>query len=55
MKKKMSKPARKLESKSGKSPAEKSSEQNSEVQEQVRLGKEIMEEYRETMAELAKS
>ena len=54
MKKKQSKPAKKPKSKSRKSPVEKSSEQNSEAQEQVRLGIELMAEYRQTLAKLAK-
>jgi hypothetical protein len=54
MKKKQSKPSKKPKRESGKSPVEKGSEQNSEVQEQVRLGIGLMAEYRQTLAELAK-
>jgi hypothetical protein len=55
MRKKTCKPAMKQRCKSVKNPAEKSFEQDFEVQRQVRLGKEIIKEYREALSELAKS
>ncbi len=54
MRKKTPKPAGKPKSKSGKSPVEKGAERNSEVQEEIRIGREFMAQYDATFKELAK-
>jgi hypothetical protein len=55
MRKKKSKPARKWESRSGNNPPQRRSKQNSELQEEIRIGREFMAQYEAKFRELAKS